>query len=109
MLVNCVGKHYTLYQDKLTTDKKPTVGYSIPDEIPTTCKIYVFTSNIMVLHYKCLKLSKKVYRYTNIYLFMNLFKISQFILTFPCISPFLSVIQQKKFFNHFVFLLLLIV
>ena len=27
----------TLYQDKLTTDKKPTVGYSIPDEIPTTC------------------------------------------------------------------------
>ena len=27
--------HETLYQDKLTTDKKPTVGYSIPDEIPT--------------------------------------------------------------------------
>ena len=27
----------TLYRDKLTTDKKPTVGYSIPDEIPTTC------------------------------------------------------------------------
>ena len=27
----------TLYQDKLTTHKKPTVGYSIPDEIPTTC------------------------------------------------------------------------
>ena len=27
----------TLYQDKLTPDKKPTVGYSIPDEIPTTC------------------------------------------------------------------------
>ena len=27
----------TLYQDKLTTDKKPTVVYSIPDEIPTTC------------------------------------------------------------------------
>ena len=26
----------TLYQDELTTDKKPTVGYSIPDEIPTT-------------------------------------------------------------------------
>ena len=26
-----------LYQDKLTTDIKPTVGYSIPDEIPTTC------------------------------------------------------------------------
>ena len=23
-----------MYQDKLTTDKKPTVGYSIPDEIP---------------------------------------------------------------------------
>ena len=28
---------FILYQDKLTTDKKPTVGYSIPDEIPTTC------------------------------------------------------------------------
>ena len=28
---------FTLYQDKFTTDKKPTVGYSIPDEIPTTC------------------------------------------------------------------------
>ena len=106
-----------LYQDKLATDKKPTVGYSIPDEIPTHwriqgvrrrrappsptgsisfifayvfaekcthrrsappptgqrppqreildppllplafssvnwCKIYVFTSNIMVLHHK---------------------------------------------------------
>ena len=27
----------TLYQDKLTTDKKQTVVYSIPDEIPTTC------------------------------------------------------------------------
>ena len=27
----------TLYQDKLTTDKKPTIVYSIPDEIPTTC------------------------------------------------------------------------
>ena len=27
----------TLQQDKLTTDKKPTEGYSIPDEIPTTC------------------------------------------------------------------------
>ena len=26
-----------LYQDKLTTDKKPILGYSIPDEIPTTC------------------------------------------------------------------------
>ena len=26
----------TLYQDELTTDKKPTVGYSILDEIPTT-------------------------------------------------------------------------
>ena len=30
-------KNITLYQDKLTTDKKPTVGYLIPDEIPTTC------------------------------------------------------------------------
>ena len=28
---------YTLYQDKLTADKKPTVRYSMPDEIPTTC------------------------------------------------------------------------
>ena len=27
----------SLYQDKLTTDKGLTVGYSIPDEIPTTC------------------------------------------------------------------------
>ena len=27
----------TLYQDELTTDKKLTVVYSIPDEIPTTC------------------------------------------------------------------------
>ena len=26
-----------LYQDKLTTDKKPTVGYSILNEIPSTC------------------------------------------------------------------------
>ena len=26
-----------IHQDKLTTDKKPIVGYSIPDEIPTTC------------------------------------------------------------------------
>ena len=25
-----------LYQDELTTDKKPTVGYSIPDEISST-------------------------------------------------------------------------
>ena len=24
-----------VYQDKITTDKKPTVVYSIPDEIPT--------------------------------------------------------------------------
>ena len=35
------GNHYgwldTLYQDKLTTDKKLTVVYSILDEIPTTC------------------------------------------------------------------------
>ena len=27
----------SLYQGKFTTDKKLTVGYSIPDEIPTTC------------------------------------------------------------------------
>ena len=32
-----ICNYKTLYQDKLTTDKKPTVGYSIPDEIPTTC------------------------------------------------------------------------
>ena len=31
------GTSATLYQDKLTTGKKPTVGYSVPDEIPTTC------------------------------------------------------------------------
>ena len=27
----------TLYQNELTTDKKPTGGYSIRDEISTTC------------------------------------------------------------------------
>ena len=27
----------TLYQVKVTTDKNPTIGYSIPDEIATTC------------------------------------------------------------------------
>ena len=36
-----------LYQDKLTTDKKMIVGYSIPDEIPFSsvnrCIIDVFT------------------------------------------------------------------
>ena len=39
---------------------------------------------------------------------MNLFKINQFIFILFCISALLSVIQQKIFFNHFVFLLLLL-
>ena len=30
-------EYITVYQDKLTTDKKPTEVYSILDEIPTTC------------------------------------------------------------------------
>ena len=93
-------------------------GYSIPDEIPTTlafssvnwCKIDVFTSNIMVLHHK-MSQTVKIYvnRYTKIYLLMNLFKINQFIFIFFCISALFSFIQQTIFFNHFVFLLLLIV
>ena len=101
------NKNETLYQDELTTDKKPIVGYSIPDEIPTTCfhfssvnwfEIYVFTSNIMVLHHKMSQTVKiKVNRYMNIYLLMNLFKINQFIFIFSCISALLSVIQQKIF------------
>ena len=45
----------------------------------------------------------KVNRYTNIYLLMNLFKINQFISIFSCISALLSFIQQKYFFYHFVF------
>ena len=32
-----VPETLTLYQDELTTNKNQTVGYSIPDEIPTTC------------------------------------------------------------------------
>ena len=92
----------TLYQDKLTTDKKPTVGYSIPDEIPATCfqlcKIDVFTSNIMVWLHKMSQIVKiKVNRHTNIYLLMNLFKINQFIFIFSCISALLSFIQQNFF------------
>ena len=92
-------------------------GYSIPDEIPTTlafssvnwCKIYVFTSNIMVLHHKMSQTVKiNVNRYTNIYLLMNLFKINQFIFIFSYILASFSFIQQINFFNHFVFLLLLI-
>ena len=54
-------------------------GYSILDEIPTTlafsfvnCQIDVFTSNIMVLHYKMSQTVKiNVNRYTNIYLVNN--------------------------------------
>ena len=34
---NFSDRRVTLYQDKLTTDKKSTVGYSNPDEIPTSC------------------------------------------------------------------------
>ena len=64
----------------------------------------------MVLHHKMSQTLKiKVNRYTAIYLLMNLFTINQFILIFSCISALLSFIQQKCFFNHFVFLLLLIV
>ena len=74
------------------------------------CKIEVFTSNIMVLHHKMPQIVKiKVNRYTNIYLLVNLFKINQFIFIFSCISALLLFIQQKNFFNHFLFLLLLIV
>ena len=38
-LVNKAGamEYIMVYQNKLTTNKKPTIGYSIPDEIPTTC------------------------------------------------------------------------
>ena len=58
------------------------------------------------MHYKMSQTVKiKVNRYTNIYLLMNLFKIDQFIFIFSCISALLSFIQQKSFFNHFVFLL----
>ena len=48
------------------------------------CKIDAFTSNIMVLHHKMSQTIKiKVNRYTNIYLLMNLFKISQFMFISP--------------------------
>ena len=74
------------------------------------CKIDVFTSNIMVLHHKMSQtVKKKVNRHTNIYLLMNLFLINQFLFIFSYISALLSFIQQKQIFNHFVFLLLLIV
>ena len=64
----------------------------------------------MVLHHKMSQTVKiKVNRYTNIYLLMNVFKINQFIFIFSCISALLFVIQQKTIFDHFVFLLLLIV
>ena len=100
------------YQDNISD------RYSIPDEIPSTlafssvnwCKIYVFTSNILVLHHEMSQTVKiNVNRYTNIYLLMNLFKINQFIFIFSCISALFSFIQQTIFLNHFVFLLLLIV
>ena len=68
------------------------------------CKIDVFSLNIMSQTVKI-----KVNRYTYIYLLMNLSKMNQFILIFSYISALLSFIQQKGFFNHFVFLLLLIV
>ena len=74
------------------------------------CKIDVFSLNIMALHHKMSQTVKiKVNRYTYIYLLMNLSKMNQFIFIFSCISALLSFIQQKGFFNHFVFLLLLIV
>ena len=64
----------------------------------------------MVLHHKKSQTVKiKINRHTNIYLLMNLFSINQFIFIFSCISALLSFIQQKSFFNHFVFLLSLIV
>ena len=78
-------------------DERATIGYFIPDEIPTTCfelgEIDVFTSNIMVLHHEISQTVKiKVNRYTNIYLLMILFKINQFILIYTCISALLSFI-----------------
>ena len=92
--------------------------YSILNEIATTlafssvnwCKIDVFTSNIVVLHHKISQTDKiNVNRYINIYFLMNLFKINQFIFIFSCISALFSFIQQTNIFNHFVFLLFLIV
>ena len=85
-------------------DKKPTVGYSIPDEnLPLDfssvnwCKIDVFTSNIMVSHHKMSQTVKiKVNRYTNIYLLMNLFKINQFIFIFPVFQLYFHSYKQKK-------------
>ena len=60
----------------------------------------------MIKYLKTVKI--KVNRYTNIYLLMNLLKIKQFVFIFFCISALISLIQQN-FFNHFVFLLLLII
>ena len=90
----------TLYQDKLTTDKTPTIVYSIGMKYPPLefssvnwCKIDVFSLNIMDLHHKMPQTVKiKVNRYTNTYLLMNLFPINQFIFIFSCISAFLSFI-----------------
>ena len=74
------------------------------------CKSCVFTSNIMALHHKMSQTVKiKVNRYTNIYLLMNLFEINQFIFIFPVFQLYFVLYNKKIFFNHFVFLLLLIV
>ena len=68
-----------------------------------------FTSNIMVLHHKMSQTVKiKVNRYTNIYLLMNLFKINQFIFIFPVSQLYFLSYNKKNFFNHFVFLLLIV-
>ena len=64
------------------------------------CKIYVFTSNIMVLHHKISQTVKiTVNRYADIYLLMKLFKINQFTFIFSCISALLSVIQNFFFWT----------
>ena len=111
-VVNTVVAVLDTYRDNISD------GYSIRDEMPTTlafssvnwCKIDVFTSNIMVLHHKMSQTVKiNVKRYTNIYLLMNLFKFNQFIFIFSCISALFSFIQLIILFDHFVFLLLLIV
>ena len=74
------------------------------------CKIDVFTSNIMVLHRKLTQTVKiKVNRYTNIYSLINLFKLNQFIFIFPVVQLYFHSYNKKKTFNHFVFLLLVIV
>ena len=66
------------------------------------CKIDVFTSNIMVLHHIMSQTVKiKVNRYTNIYLLMNLFKISQFILFFFPVFQFYFHSYNKIFQKSF--------